>query len=222
MKNFRPFACDVCGTPVELIVGPGRTREYRRGVVLPIPDSFGIPTCPKCEETYFSAAEASKLARLQKPLFIEWQKDHIGKLLRAIRDANPGVTLRDIERASGVTGTYLSHLLAGRNEAGPTLMKLLEAFATHPAEFRRQLAGQSWKEVFLAGLRADRMNNEGCRLNNLLPMDPPEADKSIYVLVRSVLDSLAEYDKSGDHVKGHEGADCIRCKLLLALGRSPK
>ena len=30
--------------------GVGRTREFRRGVHLPVPDAFELPTCESCGE----------------------------------------------------------------------------------------------------------------------------------------------------------------------------
>jgi len=42
-------------------------------------------------------------------------------------------------------------------------------------------------------------------------------------LRQKLLAAVAEYDRSGDH--NHDGApvpgDCVRCKVLVALGRSP-
>lgn len=44
--------CSECGSAVKLTARPGRTREYRPGVVLPIPDDFEIPTCVRCGEEF--------------------------------------------------------------------------------------------------------------------------------------------------------------------------
>jgi hypothetical protein len=38
----------------------------------------------------------------------------------------------------------------------------------------------------------------------------------------SVLDAVAEYDKSDDHVQhGSEIGDCVRCNALVAIGYEP-
>lgn len=50
--------CGECGGSVELRAGEGRTREVVRGVVVPIPDDFALPTCVRCGET-FSVPEVS-------------------------------------------------------------------------------------------------------------------------------------------------------------------
>jgi hypothetical protein len=38
---------------VRLLAGQGRTREYKRGVRMQIPDDFLLPTCAKCGETFW-------------------------------------------------------------------------------------------------------------------------------------------------------------------------
>jgi YgiT-type zinc finger domain-containing protein len=145
-------ACEICGGAVEPTTGGGRTFEYRRGLALAVPDDFSILTCAACGETYLSLEEHRALAEAQKPAFLEWQKGHVSRVLRAIRDANK-VSLRDIERACGVTGTYLSHVLAGRNEAGQVLINHLEALALYPDEFRRELDRGPWDVAYQRSLR---------------------------------------------------------------------
>ena len=116
MTRVKPFRCGECGSLVKALKRRGRTREYRRGVLLPVPDDFPIPTCVGCGEEYLSVAEAEALDRLQQPVFVERQKRHCGEVVDRIK-ATHGVTLRAIEQACGVTGTYLSHVLAGRKRA---------------------------------------------------------------------------------------------------------
>jgi transcriptional regulator with XRE-family HTH domain len=147
--RFAPFRCAECGDMVRLEKGPGRTEEYRRGVLLPVPADFEIPTCPTCGERYLSAERGERLARLQAPMFAEWQRALVAPLVAAIRKEN-GVTLRQIERACGVSDTYLSHVVAGRKEASLTLIRLLEAFAHAPSEFIRQLNGEPWSLAVVA------------------------------------------------------------------------
>ena len=147
--------CEVCGHTVEPRASAGRVHEYRRGLSLPIPDSFSIPTCAHCGDIYLSEEGYEALADAQKPAFIEWQKAHLAELVRVLQERHH-VRIRDIERACGVTGTYLSHLLGGRNEASQVLINLLEAFALSAAEFDRKLNNVSWEEARQAAFRGAR------------------------------------------------------------------
>jgi hypothetical protein len=56
--------CPECGGVVQLCQGEGRTRELRRGVVVPIPDDFEILTCVKCGETYMIPEVSEPLDQL--------------------------------------------------------------------------------------------------------------------------------------------------------------
>jgi transcriptional regulator with XRE-family HTH domain len=138
-KEFEPFGCAECGDLVRLVTGPGRVEEYRRGVSLPVPAELAIPTCPSCGERYFDAAARDALTAHQAPLFAAWQREHCGPLIEQIRRRHRGITLRDLEKACGVSPTYLSHVLAGSKDASLTLIRLLEAFANAPAELERHL-----------------------------------------------------------------------------------
>lgn len=142
--KFKPFQCGLCNAPVQLAQGPGRTREYRRGVALPVPANFAIPTCTACGEEYLSVDRAESLDVLQAPAYATWQKEHFTKVVDSIRTRH-GVTLRQVESACDVTPTYLSHVLAGRKEASTTLLCLLEAYSLHPDEFARRRSGESWE-----------------------------------------------------------------------------
>lgn len=51
--EFQVFVCASCGGQVRLIACAGRTREYKRGIFLEVPDSMEIPTCSGCGETYW-------------------------------------------------------------------------------------------------------------------------------------------------------------------------
>lgn len=141
-----PKICEVCGHTVESRVAAGRVHEYRRGLELPVPDTFAIPTCSSCGEIYLSEQGYEELAAAQKPAFLEWQKAHIAELVRVLQEKHD-VRLRDIERACGVTATYLSHLLGGRNEASQVLINLLEAFTLSAEEFDRKLNSVSWDQA---------------------------------------------------------------------------
>jgi transcriptional regulator with XRE-family HTH domain len=138
--TFKPFACGLCGASVKAKRGPGRTREYRRGLLLPVPDDFPMPTCTGCGEEYMSVEQAHSLDAKQAPAYAAWQAEHVGAVVQRLKSVHH-VTLRQIEAACGVTGTYLSHVLAGRKEASASLIYLLEAYAASPAEFQRRLTG---------------------------------------------------------------------------------
>lgn len=146
------ITCELCGESVAPATGPGRSFLYRRGLTLPVPDDFAIPTCVGCGELYLSEADHKALARAQQPAFMEWQRQHLSAVLDSIKETH-GVRARDIERACGVTTTYLSHLIAGRNEASDTLLRLLEAFDLNPSEFHRCLSGTSWAKAKFAAIQ---------------------------------------------------------------------
>lgn len=149
MTKFTQFACGACGERVALKTGPGRAYEIRRGVTLPVPKTFGIPTCTGCGEEYLSVERAERLTQLLEPALGRWQSAHCTEIVDRIRETH-GVTLKEIERACGVTPTYLSHVLAGRKVASATLVFLLEAYALAPGEFARRLAGVPWTEAVAA------------------------------------------------------------------------
>lgn len=70
MDSFNPFRCIECGDTVVLVTGPGRVEEYRRGVYLPVPDDFPIPTCPTCGEAYFTVERGRALEAAQHKLYV--------------------------------------------------------------------------------------------------------------------------------------------------------
>ena len=143
MTKFRPFRCGACGGQVVEEAGPGRQREYRHGVPIDVPPTFKIPTCTECGEEYMSVEDAERLDAAQKPLFLAWQRTHLRKVVDQIITRH-SASLREIERVCGVTGTYLSHVLAGRKEASTMLVRLLEAYSVAPAEYVRQRDGAPW------------------------------------------------------------------------------
>lgn len=71
--------CPECGGEVRLLARKGRTREYLRGVRLPIPDDFGIPTCTKCGEESMNVEVSEPLDKLLG--------EHLRSKLRAQVDA---------------------------------------------------------------------------------------------------------------------------------------
>jgi DNA-directed RNA polymerase subunit RPC12/RpoP len=61
--------CSECGGAMKLTAKPGRIREYRRGVVLPIPDDFETPICSRCGEEFMIPEVSDELdALLQEEL----------------------------------------------------------------------------------------------------------------------------------------------------------
>lgn len=138
-KPFKPFRCAECGDVVDLATGPGRRSEYRRGVILAVPEDFAIPTCVGCGEQHLTAEMGQALSELQAPDFAAWQRRTCKPLVEKIQ-RDHDAKLADVERACGVSRTYLSHVVNGSKEASLTLIRLLEAFARHPDEFRRHHA----------------------------------------------------------------------------------
>lgn len=149
--TFKPFRCGFCGALVKAKKAAGRTHDYRRGVPLPVPADFPIPTCSGCGEEYMSVEQARALEAKQAPAYAAWQAAHVGEVVRRLQTLHH-VTLRQIEAACGVTGTYLSHVVAGRKEASSTLVYLLEAYALSPAEFQRRQSGGTWTAALAASL----------------------------------------------------------------------
>jgi transcriptional regulator with XRE-family HTH domain len=136
------FDCDQCGGAVEVMSGANRTHEYLSGVTLPVPADFAIPTCRECGETYLTTDEAEALERTLEVAFTEYCRN----LVDTIR-SRAGVTLKEVERAAGVTATYLSHVLSGRKRLSLSKVRLLQAFAIHPSEVRRHLEGRGWQHA---------------------------------------------------------------------------
>ena len=139
-------SCAECGKLVRLLKGSGRTREYVRGVPLPIPDDFLIPTCTSCGETYITEDVSSKLDPILKKQYLKLQSEHFRRLTNILMRRH-GITQREIVRVCGITPSYLSHVLAGKRQASTTLTRLLEAFVDSRSEFERHLKGQPWSPI---------------------------------------------------------------------------
>jgi transcriptional regulator with XRE-family HTH domain len=116
--------CLECGGEMKLTTSKGRTRELVKGVHLPIPDDFPIPTCSSCGEEVWAPEMTEVLdALLSKQLggMIRGYVEHIGEKF--------GVTQAQIGMACRVDRTYLSHVTAGRKTPSGTLVELLQLFA---------------------------------------------------------------------------------------------
>lgn len=133
------FNCHQCEGPVQMVTGEGRTREYRPGIKLAVPDDFGIPTCQGCGETYLTTAEAQALEERLKHVYAEYCRTLIDAASKG-----GGVTRKELERAAGVTPTYFSHVTSGRKQASLALVRLLQAFVLYPSEIERHLRGADW------------------------------------------------------------------------------
>jgi transcriptional regulator with XRE-family HTH domain len=142
--------CSECGGKVQLLAKPGRTREYRRGVVLPIPDDFETPICTSCGEEFMIPEVSERLDALLEEEFLARQTHELEVCTRVLR-LRHGVSQQDIEDACGVTRTYLSHLRAGRKEASEPLMRLIKVFVVSPEAFEYAAEGTPFTK-YLAGL----------------------------------------------------------------------
>jgi transcriptional regulator with XRE-family HTH domain len=138
--------CGDCGSQIVLKIGPGRVREYLRGVWLAVPNDFGTPACVHCGAEYM-------VPEISEPL-----DDLLGKQLTArvsqcaaLIQARDNVTQQQIEDALGITRSYLSHLRAGRKEPSATLVKLLEVCALF-SECFQHVREQRPFEVSMVGL----------------------------------------------------------------------
>lgn len=142
MTNTK-LICTQCGGSVRAKARAGRTHEFRPGITLPIPDDLLINTCEECGETYLNDSEADQLEQRLHESYAAYCKN----LIEVTRE-RAGVTLRELEKAAGVTPTYFSHITSGRKQPGLTLVRLLQAFAAHPQEVHRHLDGQGWKRAY--------------------------------------------------------------------------
>lgn len=130
--------CFECGGTLEMKGGKDRVFTYRKGSDYVLPVDFQMPTCRECGEVFLNA-EVEKTAKdVVRPLFLKDQEQHFQILVQSIRERH-NVSLRELEKACGVTPTYLSHVLKGRKEASEVLVGLVEAFAVHPDELARRL-----------------------------------------------------------------------------------
>ncbi len=134
------FDCDYCEGNVVKTTGPGRSYDFRTGIVLEIPEDFATATCQSCGKSYLTSEEATRLERhFETRLAAECRN------LVEIVQTHTGLSQKQVELAAGVTPTYLSHVFGGRKQPSSTLFGLLECLARHPEEARRRVEGQHWK-----------------------------------------------------------------------------
>lgn len=141
MKHQRLFRCVECGGDVFERTGPGRRALYRLGVELPVPDTFRIPTCAACGETYLTASQGAKLSKLQAAAFDTWLTERATELIDQLRTDHQ-TTLSHLAGACGVTPTLLSKITNGK-KTSLTLVRLLESFAASPILLQRLLEGKA-------------------------------------------------------------------------------
>jgi transcriptional regulator with XRE-family HTH domain/ribosomal protein S27AE len=132
--------CPECGGAVEMRKAAGRTREFRRGVLLEIPQTFGIPTCTRCGEESMIPEVSDELDRVLGEAYRAQQAQTIRVCVDVIR-LRHDVSQREIEKACGVTASYLSHMMSGKKETSLTLMRLIEIFALSPEAFEHASSG---------------------------------------------------------------------------------
>jgi hypothetical protein len=117
-------SCLECGGKMELARRSGRTREIVKGVHLPIPSDFPVPTCQSCGEEVW----APEMSDVLDPYLTK----QVGEILRGYVDViseRHDVTQSQIGTACRVGHTYLSHVAAGRKTPSGTLVELLSIFA---------------------------------------------------------------------------------------------
>ncbi|MBI4704421.1 MAG: hypothetical protein HY744_25235 [Deltaproteobacteria bacterium] len=143
-QGFEPFTCPECGGTVRLTTGPGRTREYRRGVPpLAVPDELPIPTCEDCGDSFVLVETEGELNKALDDRYREWQRDHLARVV-ALLQRRHDATKRQVASSAGITPSHLSHLLAGQDAASATLLRLFESLAAYPPEFERHLQGRTF------------------------------------------------------------------------------
>lgn len=177
------FRCAECGANVREATGPGRRSEYRRGIELPVPDDFAIPTCEECGEEYFTATLAKRLAKRQAPAYEAWLKERAAALIDQLRDQH-ATTQWHLESACGVTRTYFSHLVRGKRKPSLTLVRLLESFAASPAVLERYLPGRGAKpasftaEALRSGVTVGTFGSFTSRTATGISLASPECTES--------------------------------------------
>ena len=139
---FRPFACPNCGGQVTERMAPGRTAEFWRGAPeMPIPADFPLPTCERCGETYTQPGQEAALTTILEGEFRKWQVQHLSSLVGHLMGFHD-VTQAKVAGAACMTISSLKEAIAGKVLIAMAHMRLIEAFAACPAEFRRHLRGE--------------------------------------------------------------------------------
>lgn len=122
----------------------GRTREYVRGVHLPVPADFEIPTCDRCGDEFMSPEISEQLDQTMKGLLCARFAESVQIIV-----GRHGVSQLQVEDAARVTRSYFSHVCAGRKEPSGTLALLLEIFERFPATFQYASSGRGEPPVRL-------------------------------------------------------------------------
>lgn len=123
---------EVCFGELAPLAGRGRTYAHAAGLTLAVPDEALIMTCRACGALHpHQSAEGLEAVR--------------GGLAHRLRELveetkrQAQVSQRQLEKACGVTPTYLSHAMSGKKEVGTSMVRLLQAYARHPNDVRAVL-----------------------------------------------------------------------------------
>lgn len=138
--------CVLCGGAVEMTAKPGRTREMLRGVIVPVPDDFKIPTCSSCGEEFMSLEISEPLDALLMPIAermkteVTTLSDFLDKRLREEKGS-------EVEKLAVVSATQLSVFCAWLLANGMSAEQARAFFETAldgadrllPQKFRKKL-----------------------------------------------------------------------------------
>lgn len=127
MKNAKCIKC--LSRSVRTYSGPGRTTRYRNIAAVPIPLTFGVPTCRRCRSEYYDAPTMAALTPLLHQEYLQElkqrAKDAIDILMRYISQ-------RRLERLLGLSQGYLSRVRAGSGNPSAELVSNLALLAHDP------------------------------------------------------------------------------------------
>jgi len=123
-------------------------------VVLDIPEDFLIPTCTQCGEELLIPEVTDELDQLLRAAYLAKQATHVRTCVEVLRKRH-GVTQQDIERACGITPSYLSHMMSGRRETSLPLMRLIEVYTLFRESFEYALEGVPF-DRYMVGRKLSR------------------------------------------------------------------
>jgi hypothetical protein len=80
------FTCARCGWLVAPRAIPGRWRELRKGIRVPIPADLPLHTCLACGETYETPAETAALDVIQEAMIRQRKRAAMDRVVRDHRE----------------------------------------------------------------------------------------------------------------------------------------
>jgi hypothetical protein len=113
--------CFECGGRIELSQRSGRSREITKGVRVPIPDDFPIPTCESCGDEVWSTELSEALDGLLNKQLGDKIRGYI-----SILSERHDVTQSQIASACRVGHTYLSSVAGGHKTPSGMLLEFLQ------------------------------------------------------------------------------------------------